>query len=181
MKISGVRMGHYTNLMEENEGPDPELPQSPPQPFTNPEPSKPPMVYFQQFYYLGRWEKYIHHYQFENPDENSLRQKTYVSFYLQVTKLFSRSANSRVPFRWHWEEFWHKSVLNKYTEEFYFYAYFVLVTHNDAVLFCNIFLVLGWLAKEQTATSGHWCAPCFWTHCYCYSLPQRRWGDGQCP
>ena len=39
-------MGHYTNLMEENEGPDPELPQSPPQPFTNPEPSKPPMVYF---------------------------------------------------------------------------------------------------------------------------------------
>ena len=39
-------MGHYTNLMEENEGPDPEIPQSPPQPFTNPEPSKPPMVYF---------------------------------------------------------------------------------------------------------------------------------------
>ena len=39
-------MGHYTNLMEENEGPDPEVPQSPPQPFTNPEPSKPPMVYF---------------------------------------------------------------------------------------------------------------------------------------
>ena len=46
MKISGVKMGHYTNLMEENEGPDPEIPSSPPQPFTNPEPSKPPMVYF---------------------------------------------------------------------------------------------------------------------------------------
>ena len=39
-------MGHYTNLMEENEGPDPEIPQSPPVPYTNPEPSKPPMVYF---------------------------------------------------------------------------------------------------------------------------------------
>jgi len=37
-------MGHYTNLMEENEGPDPEIRQSPPQPYTNPEPSKPPVA-----------------------------------------------------------------------------------------------------------------------------------------
>ena len=48
-------MGHYTNLMEENEGPDPEIPSSPPQPFTNPEPSKPPMVYFSNL--LETWQK----------------------------------------------------------------------------------------------------------------------------
>ena len=91
-------MGHYTNLMEENEGPDPEIPSSPPQPFTNPEPSKPPMVYFSNSCYkLGRREQniYLHH-SGNIGDNQSVKEKIFLS---ATDQNFSRSANSRVPFR----------------------------------------------------------------------------------
>ena len=44
--MSVCHVCHNQRGIEENEGPDPEIPQSPPQPYTNPEPSKPPMVYY---------------------------------------------------------------------------------------------------------------------------------------